>query len=200
MVAGKVRGILWHSDKAEAQQCGGRNNVPVPCLCCQQIPSGSRGLLAFRHCKAQCLPCTPPTQECMPLWPGGSLARCANTLAALGQLVVYTGVCEFSQTSQTRIRTNSGGNQCSNIETQGFLRERETKETKRPNRCHGPCGFHFLLPWLLSNEFGACPRPQFRQPTRKQHVMGSLVAVQGRSHTEPCMVAGPDATSRAPGR
>lgn len=107
----------------------------ITCLC--HACAASRSLLAPQVClhfgvaePSVCLARLLP-KECMPLWPGGSLARCANTLSALGQLVVYTGVCEFSQTSQTRIRTNSGGNQCSNIETQGFLRERDKRNRGR---------------------------------------------------------------------
>lgn len=104
---------------------------------------------------------------------------------------MYTGVCELSQTSQTRIRTEPGDNQCSNIATQGFLRE--TSETVRQSRCHSPCGFHFPLPWLLSGEAGAGHRAQFRPQAANQPVTGSLVAMRDRSLTVPCMVARPSA-------
>lgn len=127
----------------------------------------------------------------VPAGGGGILTSCEHSLAARGWHVVYTGVCELSQTSQTRIRTEPGDNQCSNIATQGFLRE--TSKTARQSRCHSPCGFHFPLPWLLSGEAGAGHRARFRPQAAKQPVTGSLVAMWDRSLTVPCMVARPSA-------
>lgn len=69
--------------------------------------------------------------------------------------------------------------------------ESDTSETARQNRCHSPCGFHFPLPWLLSSEAGDGHRAKFRLQTAKQPVTGSLVAMQGRSFTVPCMAACP---------
>lgn len=64
-------------------------------------------------------------------WRGGSPASCECSLAAGGWHIVYTRVCELSQTSQTRIRTELGHNQCPNIATQGFLRVRQVKQQGR---------------------------------------------------------------------
>lgn len=44
---------------------------------------------------------------------------------------MYTGVCEPSQTSQTRIRTELGRNQCSNIAAQGLLGVTQAKQRGR---------------------------------------------------------------------
>lgn len=82
-----------------------------------------------------------PPREPVSLRCRGVLVSCERSLAAEGWQVVYTGVCELSQTSQTRIRTEPGRNLCSNIATQGFLRE--TSGTARQSRCRGPCSFHF---------------------------------------------------------
>ena len=72
-----------------------------------------------------------PPWEPVSLRCGGILASCERSLAAGGWHVVYTRVCELSQISQTRILTEPGHNQCSNIATQGFLRERQAKQRGR---------------------------------------------------------------------
>lgn len=64
-------------------------------------------------------------------WTGGTPSSCECSLAAGGWHIVYTRVCELSQTSQTRIRTELGHNQCSNIATQGLLRVTQVKQQGR---------------------------------------------------------------------
>lgn len=73
----------------------------------------------------------PPREPVSLWWRGGSPASCECSLAAGGWHIVYTRVCELSQTSQTRIRTELGHNQCPNIATQGFLRVRQVKQQGR---------------------------------------------------------------------
>lgn len=73
----------------------------------------------------------PPQKPLSLWWRGGTPASCECSLAARGWHIVYTRVCELSQTSQTRIRAELGRNQCSNIATQGLPRVTQAKERGR---------------------------------------------------------------------
>lgn len=112
----------------------GSNHRPTPSLGSQHLPSGFP-LLSHVHWDAggaEGLGTAFPSSSGAPVpVVEGENPSCECSLAARGWHIVYTRVCELSQTSQTRIRAELGRNQCSNIATQGLPRVTQAKERGR---------------------------------------------------------------------
>lgn len=124
---------------------GGSSSRPPASLGFQQLLSGFLCSLGCWGCRMPGDSISNLPRSPCPCGGGGAPGSCECSLAAGGWHVVYTRVCELSQTSQTRIRAELGRNQCSNIAAQGLL---EVTQAKQRGRAGVTAPVAFASPYL----------------------------------------------------